>query len=115
MALLEKAARQGHVYAMSALAATHRKRTEHEQAIEWISKAAEAGLPNAMFNLGYHLDSGDGVAAADCPAAADWYKRAADVGVREAANNLSRMYTVGRGWAWQIMPASACRIVDPHP
>ena len=59
-----------------------------------------------MFNLGCHLDSGEGVAARDCPPAADWYRRAADAGVAEAANNLSIMYTAGRGWACQIMPAT---------
>jgi len=73
MALLEKAAGQGHAYAMSALGGIHRVREEYEQAVEWYTKGSEAGFPNAMFYLGTLLDKGDGVAA-DYPAAADWYR-----------------------------------------
>ena len=104
MALLEKAAGQGHAYAMHTLGDVHRARKEHEQAVGWFTKGAEAGLPKAMHFLGCYLDSGQGVAAPDCPAAASWYRRAADAGHGDAANNLRTMYTVGRGWAWQIMP-----------
>jgi TPR repeat protein len=97
MALLEKAAGQGHVYAMNALGSIHREWEEHEQAVEWFTKGAEAGLPRAMFMLGCCLDEGKGVAAPDYPAAADWYRRAAEAGDENGANNLSNMYTVGRG------------------
>ena len=99
MALLEKAAGQGHAYAMLALGQTHGTRKDHEQATEWLTKAAETGMPRAMFSLGCRLDSGEGVAAPDYPAAADWYRRAADAGRREAANNLAHMHQVGRGRA----------------
>jgi len=94
---LEKAAGQGHAYATDTLGCIHRERKEYEQAVRWFTKAAEAGLPQAMFNLGALLDEGPGVAAPDYPAAAGWYRRAADAGVGEAANNLSGMYTFGRG------------------
>jgi len=116
MALLEKAAGQGHVYAMTSLGDIHDTRKEYQQAIVWFTKAAEAGLPYAMFNLGVCLDEGRGVAVPDYPAAADWYKRAADAGDGDAAANLNRMYTVGRGWAWHIMPATynILLIVDPR-
>jgi len=97
--LLEKAAGQGHAYAMDALADMHYNREEHEQAVKWATKGAEAGLPKAMYNLGISLDKGEGVPAPDYPAAADWYRRAADAGVGEAAVNLCHMYSVGRGWA----------------
>jgi len=97
MALLEKAAGQGHAYAMYELAHIHRERKEYEQAVKWYTKGAEAGLPAAMFNLGVCLDEGEGVAAPDYPAAADWYRRAADAGIGEAANNVATMYYVGRG------------------
>jgi len=107
MALLEKAAGQGHAYAMLWLGKTHGGRNEHEHAVKWFTKGAEAGLPDAMFSLAVCLDTGEGVAAPDHPAAADWYKRAADAGVGAAANNLSHMYTLGRGGAWQIMPATS--------
>ena len=106
MALLEKAAVQGHVYAMHALGSFHRKREEHQQTVKWWTKAAEAGLPIAMFHLGCCLDQ-VGVAAPDNPEAAVWYRRAADVGHGAAASNLSMLYHFGRGRAWQIMPATS--------
>jgi hypothetical protein len=123
MAILEKAARQGHTYAMDAVARIHTGRQEHEQALQWATKvswcrltlsnpcrkrlelsawnwhmmnrfqvcfptllskfptllsdksnlrrytkAAESGLPQAMFDLGLLLDKGTGVAAPDYPA-----------------------------------------------
>jgi TPR repeat protein len=64
------------------------------------TKAAEAGLPAGLFNVGCSLDKGKGRAGPDYPAAADWYKRAADAGDEDAAMNLSCMYQVGRGRAW---------------
>jgi TPR repeat protein len=91
VALLEKAAGQGHVYAMHALGSIHNVRKEHEQSVEWNTKAAEAGLPDAMFNLGCCLDNGEGAAALG------WYRRAADAGHGQAAANVSAMYTVGAG------------------
>ena len=106
-ALLEQAAEQGHAYAMDTLGGIHDVRKEPEQALAWLSKGAEAGLPQAMYNLGRCLDRGEGGAAPDYLAAAGWYRRAADAGFGEAARNLSTMYTVGRGWASQIMPATS--------
>ena len=76
---------------MHTLGSIHRAREEHAQAVEWFTKGAEAGLPKAL------LDTGEGVAAPDCPAAADWYSRAAAAGVGQAAYNLCTMYAVGRG------------------
>jgi TPR repeat protein len=84
MALMEKAAGQGHAYAMLALGRIHRVRKEPQQAVGWYTKGAEAGLPNAMFALGTMLDMGEGVAAPDYPAAADWYRRAASAGIHVA-------------------------------
>jgi TPR repeat protein len=106
MALLEKAAGQGHAYAMHWLATVYCAREECEQAVDWFTMGAEAGLPQAMFSLGALLDEGKGVAAPDSAAAADWYRRAANAGVGVAAKSLSHMYTLGRGRAWQIMSAS---------
>jgi TPR repeat protein len=90
MALLEKAAGQGHAYAMYQLGCIHRVREELEQCVAWLTKGAEAGLPKAMFGRGGCLDKGKGVAAPDYTAAADWYRRAADGGEGDAANNLCR-------------------------
>jgi TPR repeat protein len=106
MALLEKAAGQGHTYAMSTLGGIHHNRKEYEQAVGWMRKGAEAGLPEAMFNLGRGFESGRGVVAPDYPAAADWYRRAADAGDAEAADNLAALYSDGRGRAWRTMPAT---------
>jgi TPR repeat protein len=116
MALLEKAAGQGHAYAMNKLGSILDKWKEHEQAVEWYTKGSEAGLPKSMFNVAVCLDAGEGVAAPDYPAAADWYRRAADAGHGEAAFNLAEMYTVGRGRVRQ-MPAtssSTLYILDPR-
>jgi len=100
MALLEKAAGQGHAYAMYTLGNIHRERKEHEHAVMWYTKGADSGLPDAMGNLGVCFDEGVGVAAPDYQAAADMYRRAADAGHGDAAANLSNMYAVGRGRAW---------------
>jgi TPR repeat protein len=80
VALLEKAAGQGHAYAVHALGGIHRERKEHEQAVAWTTKAAEAGLPSGMFDLGCSLNKGEGVAAPDPPSAMGWFRRAADAG-----------------------------------
>ena len=45
MALLEKAAGQGHAHAMFWLGQTHYKRNEHEQATEWYTKAGAYTRP----------------------------------------------------------------------
>ena len=106
-ALLEKAAGQGHAYAMFWLGMLQEQRKEYRHAVEWYTKGAEAGLPKAMFNLGNCLDKGEGEAAPDYSAGADWYRRAADAGNAGAANNLAVMYTLGRGRAWHIVPATS--------
>jgi len=103
LALLKKAAGQGHAYAMHGAGMIHVARKEFERAAEWFAKGAEAGLPDAMFDYGNCLDQGKGVAAPDYPAAAGWYRRAADAGEGRGARNLSLMYAVGRGRAWQMM------------
>ena len=112
MALLVKAAGQGHAYAMLKLGVIHRDRNEHEHAMEWATKGAEAGLPSAMFCLACLLDEGKGVAAPDYPAAAGWYRRAAEAGDGLAAQNLATMYTVGRGWACQVFRPSFWTLVS---
>ena len=109
MAPLEQAAGQGHAYVMHALGSVHTVLEEYEEAVKWTTKAAEAGLPVAMFNLGVCLDKGQGVAAPDYPAAAGWYMRAAEAGDGKAAENLSSMYTVGRGWG---LTHNACHIAS---
>jgi len=114
MALLEKAAGQGHAYAMWSIAFILLQWMEQEQAVPWYTKAAEAGLPKAMFSLGLCFDKGDGMAAPDYPAAASWYRRAADTGHWGGASNLSSMYRFGRGRAWQTLPATSPFTFEPY-
>ena len=57
VALLEKAAGQGHAYAMDVLGGVFRRWKEHERSLAWYAKGAEAGLPTAMFNYGRGLHS----------------------------------------------------------
>jgi len=96
-AFLEKAAGQGHAYAMYMLGDFHRKRKELEQTVRWFTKGAEAGLPTSMYQLACYLDTGEGVASPNHSAAADWFRRSAEAGNGEAAYNLRAMYAVGRG------------------
>jgi hypothetical protein len=93
---------------MNQLGCIYDVRDEPEQAVEWFTKGADAGLPRAMFYLGVHLDEGTGVAAPDSLAAAGWHRRAANAGDPDAAQNLSILYTLGRGKAWQ---ADACHVI----
>ena len=59
-------------------------------------RAAEAGLPEAEFNVGVMLDSGRGVEP-DIAQAATWYARAASHGNHRAAYNLGQLYELGQG------------------
>jgi len=52
MALLEKAAGQGHAYAMIVMGSILSARKEYEQTVKWLTKGAEAGCPAAMYSLG---------------------------------------------------------------
>ena len=87
---------QGHAHAMYMLGGVV-SQTDRELGVAWFEKGAKAGLPDAMFALGCSLDTGDGVAAPDYPAAAGWYTRAAVAGHPAAASNLHTMSAVGRG------------------
>jgi len=82
---------------MHTLGNIHYVRNVYEQAVAWLTKGAEAGLPPAMRSLGRCLEEGKGVAPPDYLAAVDWYRRAADAGNGEAACALSNLYTFGRG------------------
>ena len=54
MALMEKAAAQGHAYAMRTLAGNYASRNEHERAKGWATKGAETGCPDMMAGRGLH-------------------------------------------------------------
>ncbi|KAF4604669.1 hypothetical protein EYR40_003447 [Pleurotus pulmonarius] len=57
------------------------------EAFLWAQKAAEAGLPKAMYAVGYFLEVGIGTPAS-LPDAIAWYKRAAEQGDKRAAQRL---------------------------
>ncbi|UXN67440.1 sel1 repeat family protein (plasmid) [Phyllobacterium sp. A18/5-2] len=65
-------------------------------AFDMYRRAAEAGLPEAQFNVAIMLDSGRGVSP-DVAQAATWYARAASHGIRRAAYNLGQLYEAGQG------------------
>lgn len=65
-------------------------------AFSWYMRAAEAGLPEAEFDVAVMLDSGRGVGR-DVAAAATWYARAAAHDDRRAAYNLGQLYEAGEG------------------
>jgi len=69
---------------------------DEPEALRWYRKAAEAGDPEGMRNLGAFYDMGIGVAE-DPGSAALWYRRASDRGSSDAAYNLGSMYETGRG------------------
>jgi TPR repeat protein len=87
---------------------------DYDQAIKWATLAAEAELPIATFNIGVLLERGEAAEAPDYRAAAGWYRRAANAGDAASAFNLCTLYTVGRGRAWQIMPATSHRRPSIH-
>jgi hypothetical protein len=70
--------------------------TAVRRAFDLYRRAAEAGLPEAQFNVAAMLDSGRGVES-DWPQAAIWYARAAARGNKRAAYNLGQLYQEGRG------------------
>lgn len=65
-------------------------------AFEAYLDAAEAGLPDAEFNVAIMLDSGRGVTQEPAQAAL-WYSRAAAHGLARAAYNLGQLYEAGQG------------------
>ena len=67
-------------------------------AVSWYQKAAEAGLPEANYNLGICYAEGRGVAQ-DYAAAASWYRKAAEQGDAGGQYNLGLCYYNGQGVA----------------
>ncbi len=65
-------------------------------AAEWVSSAAEHGIPAAQIRLGRMLLDGRGVAR-DEEAALDWFSRAARLGSAEAMNMVGRCHENGWG------------------
>lgn len=69
---------------------------EDEVAVQWFRVAADGGLAEAQYNLGFMLSQGRGGARDDGQAAA-WFRRAADQDFPAAQFNLGSFYASGRG------------------
>ena len=61
-----------------------------EKAFELFLKAANAGIPGAMFMVGYCYVGGSGVKA-DIDEAKKWLKMAADSGIQDAQELLAQI------------------------
>lgn len=80
----------------------------------WTERAANSGVPKAMYNLGLFLYAGKG-GSADLPQAAEWFRRAAVTGLTDAQYNLGQLYEHGAGtpqnpaqaYQWYLIAAAA--------
>ena len=66
------------------------------EARRWTARAAEAGEPSAMHNLGLYFFRGEG-APQDLARAAQWFRKAASLGVAASQYNLGMMHQSGSG------------------
>ena len=66
------------------------------QARVWTERAANGGLPEAMYNLASYAYAGEG-GPRDLAAAAGWFRRAAEHGVVNGQYNLAQLYEKGYG------------------
>jgi TPR repeat protein len=73
------------------------RKVQHDEGVEWIRKAADQGLPDALASYGIILYRGDFGTKRDAATAAEYLKRAADAGDLEAMNVLGVMHRTGRG------------------
>ena len=74
----------------------HYEAGNYDTAVAYYLKAAEFNEVEAMFNLGYALYHGEGIAQ-DYPSAAMWFKRAANMEYPKAEYNLAFCYMNGKG------------------
>jgi len=65
------------------------------QARRWVERAARAGHPSAMYNLGLMNYNGEG-GPVDYNAAATWLRRSAEYGVRDGQFGVGVMYMQGQ-------------------
>ena len=86
----------GHVLAQW-LAAGRGGPADITRAFDLNMAAAQRGVPIAMFAVGVHFQSGDGVSEQDYGEALLWFKRAAERGVAPACSNAGNMYLLGVG------------------
>jgi formylglycine-generating enzyme required for sulfatase activity/TPR repeat protein len=65
---------------------------EDAAAVETCRRAADAGVPGALYDLGQAYELGRGGVKADPKQAIQWYRAAADVGLPEAMHALGRLF-----------------------
>ena len=80
----------------NALIAEYTHRADNARAVEWYTRAAEAGYAEAQYNLGYMYEQGRGVPQ-DYAKAVEWYRKAADNGEAAAMYSMGLMYDQGTG------------------
>ena len=94
--MFEMAARRGHVKAMYELGMHYRnwipRGGTYEQALDWLTRAAEKGHTDAMLALGEMYESGEWEDSdeSNIPEAMKWYKKAAEAGSEEAQEALQK-------------------------
>lgn len=70
----------------------------YQKAFELYQKAAELGLPQALFELGNAYEKGyHGIVEADIVKAVEYYKKGAEAGNCDCLNSLGAMYMYGKG------------------
>jgi protein kinase-like protein/Sel1 repeat-containing protein len=99
--LLRQAGELGETNAMIELGETFMQDGEGhgkdlQEALYWVTKAADAGVPQGMLYLGGFYEAGIGAPQND-EMAASWYRKAAYHGSSVAACDLANMYEDGRG------------------
>ncbi|MBP5455902.1 MAG: leucine-rich repeat protein [Paludibacteraceae bacterium] len=69
----------------------------HKKAFQYFAKAAEMGLSEAQYQMGYCYDSGSGVEQ-DFQKALEWYTKSADAGYFQAQYVLGLRYELGENY-----------------
>ncbi|HEY9789737.1 MAG TPA: serine/threonine-protein kinase [Candidatus Obscuribacterales bacterium] len=94
MRWLRAAADHGHAEAQCrmALACMRADINDLPQAVEWLTKSAQQGFPNAQFALGQCYETGTG-AAVNMAQAIIWYQEASRQGHPEAEAHVAKCYT----------------------
>jgi TPR repeat protein len=92
LALLEKAANQGHEEAIYHMGLN----THEKKSIAWLLQGAKQGHPDSQNELGKSYEAGKGVLK-DFKSAVEWYTKAAEQDHAGAQYNLGLMFAKGRG------------------
>jgi TPR repeat protein len=95
--VFQRGAEHGHHASMTNLGASYRYGLgveDYTMALEWYEKAANAGVPRAMSELGALYDEGE-VVPRDYAKAHEWFEKAADKGDTTAMVELGRRYESG--------------------